>query len=158
MTHKQDDQLVRFSTSMESALLNEFDQHWPDYGFGTRSEAIRDLIRGFLVEKSFAGNGEVMALLVYMYDHHVRETTERLVAVQHDHDASVIVTMHVHVDHDTCLETAVVRGHADTVKDLAAAIRSIRGVSRTMLVPAGTIPETGDHHHHHGHGHSHGEG
>jgi len=31
-------------------------------------------------------------------------------------------------------------------------------VSRTMLVPAGTIPETGDHHHHHGHGHSHGEG
>ena len=145
---------------MEGSLLDEFDERWPDYGFSTRSEAIRDLIRSFLVEKSFAGNGEIMALLVYVYDHHVRETTEKLVAVQHDHDASVIVTMHVHVDHSTCLETALVRGDAHTLKDLAATIRSIRGVTRTMLVPAGTMPDFGDdppvppHHHRHGRSHT----
>ncbi len=128
--------IIRFSVSMEEELLKRFESRISEYGFTTRSEAIRDLIRKFILEDTFNSGKDVMALLVYVYDHHAREVMDKLVSIQHDFGEGILFTFHVHLDHNRCMETAVVRGDADKLQELYRNIRSIKGVFRAMLIPA----------------------
>lgn len=138
MTRYKDD-LARFSISMEESLLRRFDERWPIMGVNNRSEAVRDLVRRFLVEDTYTGEGPVLGILLYVYDHHVRETSERIVALQHDFEDVVVVTMHVHLDHNNCMELAVVRGEGEQLNELTSQMRSVRGIKRCSLLPATTL-------------------
>jgi len=53
--------------------------------------------------------------------------------MQHDHYHHVLSTLHVHLDHDHCLEVLVVRGKAADVKKLADALISTKGVKHGRL-------------------------
>ncbi|MBS0549859.1 MAG: nickel-responsive transcriptional regulator NikR, partial [Proteobacteria bacterium] len=71
------------------------------------------------------------------------------------HDLQV-ATLHVHLDHDSCLEVSVLRGPASAVRALADETVSQRGVrhGQLHLVPAAL--EHGKHAHGAGkHGHEH---
>jgi CopG family nickel-responsive transcriptional regulator len=58
---------------------------------------------------------------------------EKLTGVQHDHFHSVLSTLHVHLDHDNCLEVLVVRGKAAAVRKIADALISTKGVKHGRL-------------------------
>ena len=45
--------LKRFTVSMEENLLEDFDSFTQDRGYQNRSEALRDLIRGRIIEKEW---------------------------------------------------------------------------------------------------------
>src|SRR5262249_39451661 len=67
-------ELTRVTISLESALLEAFDRRNDAKGYATRSEAIRDLIRDRLVrEESERAEGEQVAVVTLVYDHHARE-------------------------------------------------------------------------------------
>jgi CopG family transcriptional regulator, nickel-responsive regulator len=74
-----------------------------------------------------------------VYDHHVRLLNEKLTGMQHTHFHQVLSTLHVHLDHDNCLEVLVVKGKASLVKKLADALISTKGVKHGRL----TITSTG---------------
>jgi CopG family nickel-responsive transcriptional regulator len=44
-----------------------------------------------------------------------------------------VATMHVHLDHDNCLEVAVLRGDAAKVRDFAKTIIAERGVTHGQV-------------------------
>ena len=126
--------LTRISISLESALLAAFDQRNAAKGYATRSEAIRDLIRDRLIhEEGERAEGEQVAVVTLVYDHHVRMLNEKLTDLQHDHHRSILSTMHVHLDHDNCLEVLVVRGKAGAVRKIADALISTKGVKHGRL-------------------------
>ena len=51
-----------------------------------------------------------MASLSYLYDHHDRTTTLRLLDLQHKHHVLTLASTHVHLEHDLCMETVILRG------------------------------------------------
>ena len=126
-------ELVRFGVAIEEELLREFDAQIDRKGYGNRSEAIRDLIRAGLVEEAVSRGGDVSGALMLVYKHHVRELSERLTEVQHDLGEAVIAALHVHLDHDHCLEVIVMRGAAQRLKDAADRILALKGVVHGRL-------------------------
>jgi CopG family transcriptional regulator, nickel-responsive regulator len=121
--------LVRFGMSLEADLLAAFDERNRRKGYANRSEAIRDLIRGTLVQDdSAAGKGEMVGVLSIVYDHHQMELPKKLTHAQHDHHKMVIATVHVHLDHDNCLEILILQGKAKPVQAFAEQMISTRGV------------------------------
>ncbi|MBI3667385.1 MAG: nickel-responsive transcriptional regulator NikR, partial [Acidobacteria bacterium] len=55
------------------------------------------------------------------------------------HHKSILSTLHVHLDHDHCLEVLVVRGRAAAVQKIADTLISTKGVKHGRL----TITTTG---------------
>jgi len=127
--------LVRFGVSMDGRLLRALDRLVERRGYANRSEAIRDLVRAEQVRESWEKEqGPVVGTLTLVYDHHVREVGERLVALQHDHEDLVHSTMHVHLSHRMCLEVIVLRGKPCDIQNLSDRLIAARGVKHGRLV------------------------
>lgn len=127
------EELARFGVSIGSELLEKFDELIGSKGYANRSEAIRDLIRNYLVEYEWEADAETMGAVTMVYEHHMRELSESLVALQHDYHSSIISSMHVHIDEHNCLEVVVIKGKGSTVKEIADKLISTRGVKHGKL-------------------------
>jgi CopG family transcriptional regulator, nickel-responsive regulator len=128
------EKIKRFGVSIESRLLEQFDSYIAANNYENRSEAIRDLIRKELVEQEWAKTNEnVAGAIVIVYDHHKREVVDKLLDIQHDFHELIISSQHIHLDHDNCMEIIVVRGRIAQVNDLAAKLKSIKGVKHASL-------------------------
>ena len=131
--------VVRFGVSMEEALLERFDTLIAEKGYGTRSEALRDLIRASLVEEQWeAGAGEVVGTVTLVYDHHASDLAEKLAEHQHSHHHEVVSTLHVHLDAHHCLEVVVLRGDAAGLKRIADGLLGTKGVKHGRFVATTT--------------------
>jgi len=124
---------VRFGVSLDDGLLQPFDKRISEQGYANRSEAIRDLIRNSLVAHEWGDDEEVIGTITLVYDHHVRELTDRLTNIQHEYSQEIVSTLHVHLDHNNCLEVLVVRADSHRARSLADALRALRGVKHTTL-------------------------
>ena len=126
--------LVRFGVSLDGSLLADFDRLIERKGYASRSEAIRDLIRDALVQAEWAtAKGEQAATLTLVYNHHVREISDRLVDLQHDFHDLIVCTTHVHLTAHTCMEVLVLRGRGDRIRKVADLLVATRGVQHGKL-------------------------
>lgn len=127
--------MERFTISLEESLARQFDALIAERSYSNRSEAVRDLIRRAIEEnrQSKPPAGHCVANLSYVYNHHERELAERLMAIQHAHHDLTVATMHAHLDHDNCLETAILRGPAVEVLRFADRITAESGVRHGHL-------------------------
>ena len=133
-------ELIRFGISMERDLLDRLDQEIVKRGYPNRSEAIRDLVRAQLVELDWSQeNEEVAGTVTIIYNHHVRGLSDLLLELQHEHHDMIISVMHVHLEHDHCLEVMVIKGRAGEAKNFAGRLIGIKGVKHGKL----TITSTG---------------
>jgi CopG family nickel-responsive transcriptional regulator len=127
-------ELSRIGVAIDSDLLKKFDELIGNRGYTNRSEAFRDLIRDELVEKTWESpEANVVGTVTLVYDHHVRLLSEKLTSLQHDYHRAILSTLHVHLDHDNCLEVLIVRGKAAVVKKVADALISTKGVKHGRL-------------------------
>ncbi len=119
--------LVRFGVAMESELLESLDALVLERG-GSRSEILRDLVRKEVARAQVASRAMAVGSLTLVYDHHVRELSEKLTEMQHELGEAVRSTMHVHLTHHLCLEVIVMRGRADVLQKVAGRILATKGV------------------------------
>ena len=126
-------QLVRFGVSLDQRLLEEFDRHIKRRRYTNRSEALRDLIRDNLVGQEWDENKETVGTITFVYDHHVRDLAGKLTDIQPDYQGQILSGMHVHLDHDHCLEVLVVKGKGSEIKKVADALVSVKGVKHGKL-------------------------
>ncbi|MGE0621914.1 MAG: nickel-responsive transcriptional regulator NikR [Pseudomonadales bacterium] len=132
-------ELSRIGVAIEGDLLADFDAYLEKHHYPSRSEAFRDLIRDALAtDPGPDERTEVVGTVTLVYSHSTRHLGDRITALQHDHHACIVSTMHVHLDHDDCLEVVVVRGRAGKVRELADALIAMKGVrqGRLFLSPA----------------------
>lgn len=128
-------EIVRFSVSLESDLLERFDQFCSEGQFATRSEAIRQLLRERLTTATSAStSAEITASLTLVYDHHKSHLTDKMIDIQHAHGDWVISSMHVHLTHDLCMELIALRGPAAGVQHLAAELSGLKGIHQAQIV------------------------
>ncbi|MBN2092093.1 nickel-responsive transcriptional regulator NikR [candidate division KSB1 bacterium] len=126
--------LIRFGISIEASLLDQFDKHIQAHAYRNRSEAIRDLIRKELIqERCLKSQEEALGTITLMYDHHVRELPQLLTEIQHQFNAYIISSMHVHLDEHNCLEVLAVKGQPPVLQRLADQLISTKGVKHGNL-------------------------
>ncbi len=126
--------LCRVGVAIDSELLERFDHLIASRGYTNRSEAVRDMMREALVETAWeTADAQVIGTITIVYDHHIRLLSEKLTELQHDAYHHILSTLHVHLDHDNCLEVLVVRGEAALVRALADRLLSTKGVKHGRL-------------------------
>jgi len=125
----------RFTISLDEELAQAFDQLIRSRGYTNRSEAIRDMLRQELEHTRLARQEapHCVASLSYVYNHHERQLAERLTDHQHHAHDLVVSTMHVHLDHDHCLEAVILRGATEEVRRFADRLSAERGVRHGQL-------------------------
>src|SRR5580693_5291394 len=133
--------MQRVTITIDDELDAELDRFMKARGYANRSEAIRDLARAGLQQAATEIGGEraCVAALVYLYDHEARELPKRLTRDFHDRHDLAQATLHVHLDHESCMEVTVLKGHV-------------------VYLPADGAHSHGggaSHSHEHGHGHAH---
>lgn len=137
--------LSRFSISVEDELIQSFDQLISDQGYNNRSEALRDLMREALIKsklKELPEFSEVMGTLTFVYDHHASDVKIKMESLQHDYYRLIVSVLHVHINHDDCMEVIILRGEMQEIRSLAHSILSLKGIKYGKLfetLPAGEI-------------------
>ena len=141
--------MERFTISLDDDLAREFDRLIGVQGYQNRSEAVRDLIRGFLEKARLAqaASADCVANLSYVYNHHERDLAERLVSLSHAHHDLAVATLHAHLDHDNCLESSILRGPTTAVRAFSQALMAERGVRHGMLNLISVEARQGSHSH-----------
>lgn len=144
----------RVTITIDDELAEELDHFMAGRGYANRSEAIRDLARSGLQQAAteVAGSRPCVAALVYTYDHEARELPKRLTRDFHARHDLAHTTLHVHLDHENCLEVTVLKGRGAEVQKFADHIISERGVRHGHVV---YLPADGAHSHGRGETHSH---
>ena len=125
--------ITRFGVSLPQELIERFDRHIISKNYSSRSEALRDLIRKALIDKEIESNKTVLGVLHLLYDHHQRELSDKLIAVQHDHHNLIISSTHVHLSHDDCLEVILLKGKVKNIKYLSERMLAVKGVKSGKL-------------------------
>jgi CopG family nickel-responsive transcriptional regulator len=151
------DPLVRFGVAIEGSLLRDLDRLVAERGC-TRSELFRDLARGEVGRAKAQKGVDAVCTLTLVYNHHVRDLSEKLTELQHELGEGVRAALHVHLNHDLCLEVVVMRGKADQLQGVADRILAMRGVKQggiEIIAGLGEGAQADDHAHPHDHDHAH---
>ncbi|MGV8057572.1 MAG: nickel-responsive transcriptional regulator NikR [Smithellaceae bacterium] len=125
--------LLRFGVSMEEELLQKFDNLISRRKYTNRSEALRDMVRQELLKQEWEAGGEVAGAITYIYDHHTRELLGKITDIQHDNQAVIISSQHIHIDHHNCLEIITVKGRTKEITKLSDSLKAIKGVRHCAL-------------------------
>lgn len=149
-------ELVRFSVAMPEDLMEELDKYTERRGIAkNRSEVIRDLVRGALVDEEVEDpSSEIFGTLTMVFNHHSNDLRDKLDAIQHDHVKEIVSTVHVHLDEENCLEVVLMQGTSKVIRSISDALLGTKGVLHGKLVVTATSPAHA-HGHEHGHGHHH---
>ena len=146
--------MQRFTITIDDELVTELDEFIAEKGYANRSEAIRDLVRSGLQQSNLEvpPDRNCIAALSYVYDHESRELPKRLTKDFHEHHHLAQTTLHMHIDHDSCLEVTVLKGRSTEVKAFADHVIAERGVrhGHVVYIPVESHGEKS--------GHTHGRG
>jgi CopG family transcriptional regulator, nickel-responsive regulator len=136
----KEESAVRFSISIPAGLAKQLDHMVAEKGYVNRSLAVADMIRGELIEhQQQFGDKEIAGTITLLYDHHKQHVQAALTDIQHDYDDVIISALHVHLDHQNCMEVLAVRGKAAIIKRIADELIAAKGVKHGKL----TVTSTG---------------
>jgi len=141
--------MQRVTISMADEFAAELAMFMANHHYENRSEAVRDLARLGL-ERARADNGiagECVATLSYVFNHHTRELAKRLTGAYHAHHELQVATLHVHLDHESCLEVAVLRGDTPAVREFAQTVIAEHGVTHGQVAFVPVVLRTAAHPH-----------
>ena len=134
--------IIRFSVSLPKQLLDELDNKIGAQGYASRSEFTRDLIREKIVNDSWKDSDEdLIGVLTLIYLHHQNDLVVKMMDIEHQANLHIACTTHVHIDHDNCLETLILRGKAGAIEKFSEKMGGLKGVKFAKLTKA-AIPRS----------------
>jgi CopG family nickel-responsive transcriptional regulator len=129
------EELTRIGVSLPTNLLNKFDEIIRERGYSSRSEGIRDAIRAYIGEYEWMHSeaGDEIGTITFIYDHHQKGLSDKLIDIQHDFIGLMRTSTHIHLDEENCFEVIVMKGEAKMIKDLTEKIMRLKGVKYVKL-------------------------
>jgi CopG family nickel-responsive transcriptional regulator len=132
--------MQRVTVTLDDQLMEELDLLIVARGYHSRSEAIREVARAGIQQALLESNEapDCVAALVYVYNHGARDLALRLADLFHQHHDLAVATMHIHLNHESGMEVAMLKGATRDVQRLADKVLTERGVrnGRMVIVPA----------------------
>lgn len=128
-------ELMRIGVSLPDNLLGRFDDIIERRGYSSRSEGIRDAIRNYILHYEWMNEveGDRIGVITIIYDHDQRGLVNNLTDIQHDFMDIIQSSVHIHLDHDNCMEIILLRGDGKDVKGFAEKMMSLKGVKHVKL-------------------------
>ncbi len=139
---KPSELVSRISVSIASPLLLELDQMVSLRGFGSRSQALSDMVNREVVKHKRNLGDEVMVGTISLhYDRSVRGLQKDLADIQYQYLDEVISSLHVHLSENQLMEIILVQGQVQRLQEIANVMSTRRGVFTSRLqVHAAVIP------------------
>ena len=129
--------IIRFSVSLPKQLLDELDSKISAQGYASRSEFTRDLIREKIVNDSWKdAEEELIGVLTLVYLHHQNDLVVKMIDIEHKANLNIVCTTHIHIDHNNCIETLILRGKAGIIEKFSEKIGGLKGVKVSKLTKA----------------------
>ena len=129
--------IIRFSVSLPKQLLDELDSKISAQGYASRSEFTRDLIREKIVNDSWKdAEEELIGVLTLVYLHHQNDLVVKMIDIEHKANLNIVCTTHIHIDHNNCLESLILRGKAGIIEKFSEKIGGLKGVKFSKLTKA----------------------
>lgn len=115
--------------SLPSDLLVEFDRSMKKAGYTDRSKAIQTALHTFIDENDWKDEGKNGAgTITLLYDNHTFNHDSSSTQVQHKYSDIIRASTHMHLSHEDCLETIMVRGNIKKIKELTKSLSENRGI------------------------------
>ncbi len=137
---------------MEPELLAALDRWVQQRNSGSRSEAVRALIRKELAEEELGEpDADAVGCLMLLYRHDAPNVLERVTAAEHRWGPHIRSSSHVHLDGGTCMQILGLAGKRREVIAAAEDLRGIRGIAFgrfSLGTPAVAGGSTGHRHPH----------
>jgi CopG family nickel-responsive transcriptional regulator len=130
-----DQDLMKIGISLPENLLNRFDEIILHRGYSSRSEAARDAIGSYIIDYEWMSDvgGERMGVITIVYDHSQSGPEDNLTRIQHDFGAIIQSCLHVHLNHDICLEVVALKGEGQGVRAAAEKMMALKGAKHVKL-------------------------
>ncbi|MBC7195401.1 MAG: nickel-responsive transcriptional regulator NikR, partial [Caldisericia bacterium] len=102
--------------------------------YPTRSKAISDLINESLTKREWIFAKKVFGSITLFYNHHKRDLMSKLTDIQHDFLDLIISNLHIHIDHDNCLEILAIKGDSRRVEELKKVLKSVKNLNFNISI------------------------
>jgi CopG family transcriptional regulator, nickel-responsive regulator len=146
--------VVRLGLSMEPELLAALDRWVRQRNSGSRSDAVRALIRKELAEEELGDpESDAIGCLLLIYRHDAPNVLNRLTAAEHRWGAHIRSSSHVHLEGGSCMQILGLAGKRREVIGAAEDLRGVRGIAYGGFLlgsPAIAGGSSGHRHPHHG--------
>ena len=113
--------MQRITVTLDDDLMADLSQFITRRRYANRSEAVRDLARAAIQQATLdmgGGTQQCIGAVIYVYDSSARQLPQRLVELSRDRPDLFHATLHIHLDHDRCMEVMVLLGRAEEVGGL----------------------------------------
>jgi CopG family nickel-responsive transcriptional regulator len=133
----------RISISLPEKLLRDLDRMVKQRGFGSRSQAVNEMLHNALTEHSNdVGDDVMVGIIALFYNNAARGLQKELADLQVRYIDEVISSLHVHLMDNKTMEVVLVQGPARTLQMIADEMTSKRGViSGRIHLVAALIPQ-----------------
>lgn len=133
----------RISISLTPELLADVDAMVERRGFGSRSQAISEMLHQQVAEhRASSGDDVMVGTITILYDNATRGLQQTLAELQYRHVDEVISSLHVHLMEHRTMEVILVQGPAGKVAAIADQMLSLRGiVTGRLQLMAAVIPQ-----------------
>lgn len=130
-----DTELSRIGVSLPENLLDKFDVIIKNRGYSSRSEGIRDAIRGYIRYYDWMSGieGERVATITLAYNHKQRGIGDILNEIQHQHVDIIRSSTHVHLENDNCMELIILQGEGKKIRQIYENIVKHKGIQHVKL-------------------------
>lgn len=115
--------------SLPDEMISKIDEILRNENYASRSELVRDSLRGFFSEVGWTSRMDSLALAVITMTFNIerRGTLDEVGRVEHRYDYLILTSLHNHMG-NTCLEVLLTKGSASKIKELINGLKGIRGV------------------------------
>jgi CopG family nickel-responsive transcriptional regulator len=121
--------VVRLGISIDPELLRSLDAWVRARNSGSRSDAVRFLVRKELAEKGIEDpDADAVGTVTLLYRHDDPNVLSRLTAAEHRWGNHVRSSTHIHLRHGACVETLLLVGKRREIERAAEDLRGVKGI------------------------------
>jgi CopG family nickel-responsive transcriptional regulator len=143
---KKKNKVRRISMSLPPNLLEEFDKAMEKTGFTDRSKAIQTALHSFIDENnweetanstttnsSIDNEGNGAGAIILLYDNHIYNQNSLSTQIQHNYNDVISASTHLHLNDHNCLESILVDGNTNRIRELAKKLSKNRGIKSLKI-------------------------
>lgn len=119
------DKVTRFGVSFDPGLLRKFDKIIENKGYHNRSEAIRDIVRGYVAKEK---KENIIGVIRLISDPRVKPYQNKIADIENEYHCLITNVNKKYLDHHNCLELIEVKGKKERINKFIFKLQKSKGV------------------------------
>ncbi|MFW1858176.1 CopG family ribbon-helix-helix protein [Acinetobacter defluvii] len=125
--------LVRIRVTVPEVTLLVLDQKSVDQHYGSRSQAIVDMIHKHLIAEQDSSNAVMVGTLTLLYSLEQSSLRDQLFDLQKQFLTQVISSLHIQLDEQKILQVMLMQGVSSELRQISAQFIAFKGVIKGHL-------------------------